>query len=401
MGYMTITMIALTAIAIVFGMLYGLRRGRNRSILRLILILGCVAGAIYLREPVIEFLMESEMAQDLINSLAKELPEGMQSVMMLIIGIVLNLVVYFLLFFVLRIVSWLIIFPIFKIFVKQEIDKKRLAGMFVGLIQGAVIAFAVLVPLNGLATQIDKVSQIKMEMPAQGQGGSGGEEQTGTEKPKDFSLELPEEVGLKEYIKSPLFLTYDKIGGWYFDMLTTVKTSSGELTFDDVSDMAIGVSNFMTLSTEIQQGFDSMKGTSLPAEKALNLKDLGENITEIGNNIDQMSDQAKGLLDSVISSMLGGESDISIDDLKLDSLGTAFTSLANYYDIGTVSQEDATAIVNGVVDNWALIDMFFESGTLIDMNGQDETLIKSALDELNLSDDNQIKSIKDMFGISA
>ena len=171
MGILTIVMIALSAVALVFGMLYGMGRGRNRSILRLILILGCIAGAIFLREPVVEFLMEIEVAKGetvfemLYGSIAGELPQGLSNFVVLLIGMIINLAIYFILFFLLRIVSWLILFPILKIFVKTEIDKRKGAGAIIGLIQGIVIIFAIVIPLNGLAIQVDKLSQIKMEMP--------------------------------------------------------------------------------------------------------------------------------------------------------------------------------------------------------------------------------------------
>ena len=171
MGILTIVMIALSAVALVFGMLYGMGRGRNRSILRLILILGCIAGAIFLREPVVEFLMEIEVAKGetvaemLYGTIAGELPQGFSNFAVLLIGMIINLAIYFILFFLLRIVSWLILFPILKIFVKTEIDKRKGAGAIIGLIQGIVIIFAIVIPLNGLAIQVDKLSQIKMEMP--------------------------------------------------------------------------------------------------------------------------------------------------------------------------------------------------------------------------------------------
>ena len=68
------------------------------------------------------------------------------------------------------------------IFVETEIDKRRGAGAIIGLIQGIVILFAIVIPLNGLAVQVDKLSQIKIEMPSSG-------EQTTQSQP--LSLEIP------------------------------------------------------------------------------------------------------------------------------------------------------------------------------------------------------------------
>ena len=395
MGYITIAMIALFAIAIIFGMLFGMARGFSRSLLRLILICGCVAGAVFLREPVINFVMEMEAVKGLINPILGELPPTYQQVVYVLLSAVLSIVVYFVLFFVLRLVSWLILFPILKIFVKSERRKLKLLGAILGLIQGAVIAFAVLVPLNGLIIQADKISNIKLEMPT-------GEESAG---PKAL-FEVPKEFGLKEYTSSAICLTLNDIGGWYFDMISTVKTNTGKLNFSDVSDMTVGVADIMASTTVIQEGFEKvMKEETTNEEKAQTFKDLGARISEIGGNFDQMSDDAKAFMNDLISSSLGESAgaDISVEELKLDSLGEAFTSLGNYYDDEKVNQTEANQIVNAIVENWAVIESVFaggtENGTLINMEGENEELFRNAINEL--ADDTQKEKIMEMFGVPA
>ncbi len=411
MGTISIIVIALTAVALVFGTLYGLKRGRNRSILRLILILGCVAGAIFLREPVIEFLMELDVVQELLQSLAGELPEAFQLYMLVLIGIVLNLLVYFILFFILRIVSWLILFPILKIFVKTEVDKRKGAGALIGLIQGIVIAFAVLVPLNGLAVQLDRISQVKMEMPAEGEG-SGGE-QAGAEQgnSEGFSLEIPEELGLSEYAESGLSNIFGTIGDWYFDMITTVKISEeANINFEGVCDVTISMAGIMSSMTEINDGIEMMKdnGTATDVEKAQKLSEVGSSLSQTGKTIDQMGKGSKLLLNYVIDSFgqqgEGGEegegegNSISLEELDLSLLGKAFTSLGNYYENGEVTLNEAQNIVNGLVDNWSIIESMLGSETLIDMQEESEEFFITALAQVEQSQKTKIMQI---FGIKA
>ena len=403
MGTMTIIMIALTAVALFFGMLYGLGRGRNRSILRLILIIGCVAGAIYLRQPVIEFLLNKTfVVQELIKAIASDLPANYQGVISILINILLSIVIYFVLFFILRIVSWLILFPIFKIFVKTEVDKRRGFGAIVGLLQGIVIAFAVIVPLNGLIIQVDRLSKVEMVMPAQNQGGSGGKEQTGSNEPKPQPiLAIPDDIGLEEYTKSGLASFFVSAGDWYFDMLTTVETPDGTLNFKDVCDMVISLPKIMEAQKDVQEGIKVIKdGKGTKEETATTLKDIGASLNEVGENFNEMKDVAKKLLDDVIS-IVAGENKIefSVAEIKIDSLGDAFISLGDYYENERVEKEDAQNIVNGLVDNWGILKTLYtqEIGLLIDMEEDNEANFVAALEGV---DEEKKAEIAKMFGIN-
>ncbi len=400
MGYITIAMIALIAIALIFGMLFGIIRGFKRSFLRLILVAGCVAGAVFLRETAVNFVLEMDAVKQAMNSVVGQLPQTYQKVVLVLVSIVLSVIVYFALFFALRLISWLILFPLLKIVIKRERSNLKFLGAIIGLIQGAVIAFAVLVPLNGLIIQVEKISNIKFEMPASGQD----ESVESSQGPKAL-FELPKELGLKEYTESAICITLTDIGGWYFDMLTTVKTETGNLNFNDVSDMTVGVADILASTTVIQEGFEKvMKEETTNEEKSQTFKELGAKISGIGGNFDQMSDDAKAFMDDLISSSLGESgvsANISVEELKLDSLGEAFTSLGNYYDDEQVNQTEANQIVNAIVENWSVIESVYaggtENGTLIDMEGDNEELFRNAINEL--ADDSQKEKIMEMFGV--
>ncbi len=403
MGIISIIVIALTAIALVFGTLYGFKRARNRSILRLVLILGCVAGAIFLRAPLIEFLMETNLAKDLLQSLTKEKPEGFQMFMLVLTGVVLNVLVYFIIFFVLRLISWLIIYPIFKIFIKTEVDRKRGWGALIGLVQGVVIAFAVLVPLNGLAVQLDRLSQVKIEMPADQGGGAGEQAGQNPNANKGFSLAIPEGLGLSEYVNSDFSKMFGTIGGWYFDMITTVQvTKDIALNFNDACDMTISMAGVMASTNEINKGIDSIKsGTATDKDKEDLLKTAGSTLSEVGENIDSMKEQAKELLKIIVEKFGSGEGEglnINLDEVDFSSLGKTFTSLGNYYENGRVTLEEAKNVVDGIVDNWSIIQPMISSGTLIDMNGESEEHFKTALEQV---EESQKKTIMEIFGITA
>lgn len=401
MGTMMIIMIALTAVALVFGILYGMGRGRNRSILRLLLIIGCIAGAIYLRKPVIEHLVENNMIKELLASLSSELPKNFQPVFSILLNLILSIAVYFVLFFVLRIVSWLIIFPIFKVFVKTEVDKRIGFGALIGLIQGIVVACAVLVPLNGLITQVDRLSKVEIVMPAQSQGGSGGEEQTGSNEPKPL-FALPEDIGLEEYTKSGLADIYNKAGGWYFDMITTVETSEGNLTFNEVCDVIIVTIDVFDVSQDVSEGFKIIKDAKgTKEETATALREIGTELKEDGTKINNLKKPEKALLNLFFAAM-SGEAEIKnfATNNNFDALGDAFISIGDFFEDGIVAKQDAQNIVNGIVENWSILEMMEidKTGLLIDMVDTNEACFVSALEGV---EEDKAKIIREMFGIGA
>ena len=236
---------------------------------------------------------------------------------------------------------------------------------------------------------------------------STGEESVEEPSAPKALLEVPKELGLKEYTSSQICITLNEIGGWYFDMISTVKTKTGNLNFNDVSDITISVADVLDSTTSIQQGLEKvMKEETTNDEKAQTFKDLGSKISSIGENFGQLSDGAKAFMDEIISSTLGENeinADISVENLQFESLGEAFTCLGNYYEDEKVTQDEASQIVNAIVENWAMIESVFaggiENGTLINMEGENEGFFRNAIEEL--ADDTQKEKIMEMFGVPA
>ena len=202
----SLIILILLAVALLFGMFYGLTRGRNRSILRLILILGCVGGAIYLTPIIKEILLELDTGNGKLGDmLGAMFGAGQENVPQEVIDMgntfmeAINLLLYVITFFLLRFTSWFILFPILKIFVRKDLIKKRGLGAIIGLIQGLIIAFAVLVPLNSALVKVNTLSGFEVEG-----------------KPL---IEVPKELGLDKYQDSQRSGVLDSIGGWYLDII--------------------------------------------------------------------------------------------------------------------------------------------------------------------------------------
>lgn len=410
MGYITIGMLALTAIALLFGTLFGMRRGRNRSILRLILIIGCVAGAIFLRPVLTDIIMGidtgdgtlAEMLASGFNQGEQAMPEAMQNLMFALVEIIFGLISYFIIFFVLRFITWILIFPILKIFVKKDLIKKRGWGALIGFIQGIVIAFSVLVPLNGLATTVDKLSKLEMEG-----------------KPM---IEIPAEVGLDKHTDSITGGIYDTIGGWYYEILTTAKLPDGkEITLNKTSDMLVTLMSVMPAIQEFNDCIEILNDKENPKttqEKIDALNTAGENIKEIGDYINGLDKDTiefiDGMLPELMKMMGGGEgegttpednpfSDLKISEMKLDQVGKALTGIATYIDkaennTGNITLEDAKAIVNGLANSPMIMDMFISEGMSIINIDECEELFREAISLTSLTEE-QKSSLETSLGL--
>ena len=362
MSYINLGIIGLTIIALLFGTLFGMSRGRNRAILRLILIVGSIIGAIFLRETISEIIMNIETGEGTVAEMItasmtegeEALPESMQTLMLAMIEIMFGLVSYFIAFFALRFISWIIIYPICKIFVKKGEKKRRGAGAIIGLVQGIVIAIAVVVPLNGLAGEFSKFPSDEMAIPA--------------------------EVGLEDYNTSGTYKVYDTIGGWYYDILTTVKTKDGKeinlsatcSAFGSMVEVGTGVGqmgeamdNLNTSGTTDQEKVDSLrKASDTLANASKSLENLDENSKEMLNDI---------LVD--LKDMIGSEGgsteafeDISLEKLNVESVAECLGSLATYIEkteitAEEVTQEDVDKIVNGLANSEFAVDLLIGDGT--------------------------------------
>ena len=417
MGYISLGILAFTGISLLFGWLFGLMRGRNRAILRLCLIVLSVIVAIVARKAVVGAVMNlnlgdgtvMEMITEALNSGETQLPQAIQDIVFALVEIIIGLVSFFVILLALSFVTWLIVFPICKIFVKKGAKKRVLAGGLVGLIQGLVISFVVCAPLTGIIIQVDKVSGVQM------QG-----------KPL---FEIPAEVGTDEYIASAPGKIYDATGSWFFDIVTSTKDASGKkVSIDDTCDVVVAVAGIADSVTQLTSKVDSMTSeTATPQEKVDTMKSVGDSLVEIGNSLENLSGDAQAIVNDLVSSvkeMITGDSeeplppeieelltDFKVEDLKLASAGHAINGIANYIEKTSdefettepVTQEDVNNIVNGLADNTFIVDLIAGEGEsapqIIEVSEENKALFENAVNNTTI-DEEQKNTLRELFGIA-
>lgn len=418
MGYISLGILAFTGISLFFGWLFGLMRGRNRAVLRLCLIVLSIVVAIFARETVVGIVMNLDLGgqtipdiiNEALNSGETQLPQAIQDIVFALVEIIIGLVAFFIVLLALSFVTWLIVFPICKIFVRKGAKKRVFAGGFVGLLQGIVIAFVVCAPLTGIIIQVDKVAEVQM------QG-----------KPL---FEIPAEVGTDEYIASAPGKIYDATGSWFFDIVTSTKDASGKnVSIDDTCDIVVAVAGIADSVTQLTSKVDSMTSeTATPQEKVDTMKSVGDSLVEIGNSLENLSSDAQAIVNDLVSSVKemitegSGETlppeieelfnDFKVEDLKLASAGHALNGIASYIEKTSdefeatepVTQEDVNNIVNGLADNTFIVDLIAGDGEsapqIVEVSDENKALFENAVNNTAL-DEEKKNTLREMFGIAS
>ena len=411
MNYITLGIVGLSVFFLGTGALYGMSRGLKRSSVRLSLVLISIVLAVLLRKTFVNIFMDISIGGETLNEVlvsalneGEALPPSMQNLVFALVEILIGLVAYFVIFAAINLLTLIIVFPILKIFIKKEEPKRKGFGAIVGLVQGAILAFAFCSPVTGLIIQVDKLSQVKMD--------------------GETLIEIPAEIGIEDYVKSFPCKVYDKTGGWFFDLLTTTKTDDGtKVSIEDTVDVVLTVTDIANTATELSDSIDLMTNATTPQEQILAMKNLGDSLIEIGNSIDSLSDDAKemvnGLIDSV-KDMLSkeGETDpaleealanFDINSIDLSGAGSAMKGIATYIEKTNpefanntpVTQEDVNLIVNGLAENnfvLAMISGGEETPVLIDATEHSDMFI-SAIEATSIpAEDKDV--LKAIFGLN-
>ena len=412
MGYLTLGVLALTVIALGFGALFGMMRGRNRAILRLALVLVCIVLAILLRGVATDIIMDinfggetiKEMLTESLTSGETALPESMQNLVFTLVEILIGLIAFFLLFFVLRLITWILVFPICKIFVKKGAKKRKGFGALIGLVQGILIAVTVWGPATGLVTQMNKLSKIEIQ----------GERM----------MEIPAELGMDEYVNSPFAKVYNALGGWLFDILSSTKTDDGKkVSIEDTCDVVDAIAGVSGAVTDLQKTIKLVGDeNATPQEQIDAMHSVGDLLIQLDTKLDDLSTDAKTLVNDLLNDakemLKDGETgeippevekifdDIDIDKLNLDSLGNAVKGIANYIrktaddytGSEVVTQNDADSIVNGLAGT-SLIFGLADMGKIIPIKTEHSHMFSTAVENTTLSAEDK-SVLRSLLGLS-
>lgn len=161
MNYIELAFWGITALALVLGVVMGAVRGTNRSVLRLILVLISVVAAFFMKDWLTNIILgikigENSIQQIIINQLGPKFAE-MGDTVIIMVKVLASVVVFLVAFYLLKLLTWLIVYPLCKLFVKKGKKKHAIIGGVIGLVQGVVIALCICIPLGGVVVQSNKL----------------------------------------------------------------------------------------------------------------------------------------------------------------------------------------------------------------------------------------------------
>lgn len=391
--------IIVSVFCVLVDTLLGLVRGRNRSLLRLGLVIASLVISLLIYKPITAAIMNVQIAGYSINmsileafrSSAASLPESMFNLVIALVQIILGVFVFIAVFLAVKLLTWLIAFPILKIFVRPEEKKNRGIGALVGFAQGFLVAIIICGCLSGFLTDVSKITQIEFD----------GEK----------VLELPKQIGAEEYTSSPAAKLFDVTGGWIYDIVSTTTDASGvKVSISSICNTATTVVN---VSDEITDAFASLENIEVSSTESI--KEIGDAFVTVGTAIENLDDDSKQLIDGLLDSakdLVASEygelpeeieavfDSIDVDDLKIKSAGEALNAIAKYAEEGTVTQDDVNDIVNGLADNMFILDMLGVDGeSLLEVDDVNADMFKTAIESTNLTQE-EINILKNIFGLN-
>lgn len=446
-NYIIVAITLLTFVPIVIGLLLGLMRGSRRALTRLILVLLCIVAAFLLCGTVTEKAVEIDISKYVggeapvtaVDYLVTMLGEEMQDVSEMIVPIamiLIKIVVFLLLFLVLLFLTWLIIFPILKIFIRPrtvkndrgEVVKKKkhsLLGAVFGIIEGAAVALVLCIVLNGVLANFNSIlalsngvndimQEIQSSQPQAMAAEGEGEGSDGTSEGPMAGIDLSSiQALLDEYNESGLGKLYNGIGTEPFNWLAQIKTADDEtITLNGQLEALNGIVDIAKEFVQIKNVdftdfYTGADGEDSPVKKLTNI------LTNVENIKKGLSEEASKTVTKLLK-MLGTKLGIDIDkyyNVDLAKEAKAFGKLSEYkdYDFTNKSEEEikeaAKDIVSALVDSDlimdALSDMEIDLGNGLNKEQRDE--IDKVLDDL-IADDTltqeQVDRLRDIFKLN-
>lgn len=424
MNYISLAIIALTAVPILFGALLGLLRGSRRALLRLILVIVCVALSFALCGTVTKSVMNvnidsfgGSVTEVVKDAMAEALPESMSDYALAIAQCLLQVFVFLLLFFATWFLTWLIVFPICKIFVKPKrvtdesgaevVKKHRGFGALIGAVQGVIVAVCVCIVFTGLLVQTNNILVSANEL-SQLQSGvetaSASEEGDVPEADTESGSGLQDVQGLiGEYVDSGLGKLYDKIGSKAFAYITQVELEDGtKITLSGQIEALRGV---VSMVKELL-GLQDLDFANLLQQG--NVEGLQALFNRLGDITDNLSDEAKATVNSMINSLgsqLGfGELDLDFTSVNFKKEGEIFVNLYQYNNKEDVSPDE---IIDEMVKSDIIISIL-EKQEGINLSSQLEEeqrdLLVDKINAMEASDDvpqEKIDAIRKIFGLTS
>ncbi len=397
---LTTVILGITLFFTVFGLLFGLMRGATRSIVRLITLGAGIAIAWFGRKAYVSAVMALEFDGKSINSMLEEaaaeagalaglfgsLLESLLTVLLFIIAVL-----------VMKFVTEVIFFIIGFFLPKPS---ARGAGALIGLLQGALIAFCICAPLNGLLCNCSQVLGA-LTTPI------GGEALLAEE---DLAELKKNGIDLEAYADSSIAKLYSSIGGDFYDALAASETEDGKNVSLSGTVEVVEAGIKFAGAMESISNIDMSNG--LTEENRSELRDTFKELDTIKDN---MSAEAKETINTMISTLVseaaGSEElppeiveqleNIDFGEISFETEGNLVLDFVDYAENGEESEVTITDLVNDLAESTLVLPML---ENMVEAEGNEVELPEAEKAEViaainNLDDADAQNTLRKLFGI--
>lgn len=331
---LSIAIIAIAGVAVLFGFLLGLKRGFDKSLIRIILVAVALVAAWLLREQITNWIMNITVSSG--KTVAQTITEAIPAdyanfadMILPIVKMITCVAVFIASFIILQFATWLIGLIVGVFFRRTN---ARLLGGVIGLVQGALVAFAIIIPLNGAILSTEKLTSLEIN----------GEQ----------PLNVQEYVDFTEYKESQVCKFVSKIGDGIYAQLASVKVESGERkNLDDQIDAFVAG---VKIAEQAQKFNEIDTSNGIDENNVAQIKQILADIDEIKGQLTPAQKSALNEMVAAASDALGltdSIADIDITEVDFTSEGAILDKALAYQNGEILDAEAAQELVNSLAES--------------------------------------------------
>lgn len=440
MDILSLIFIAIMAFIVLVSIIMGMVRGTLRSFSRLILVAGCAVVALLIFRKISNILLPKLLNINIAGSSIEQMLTEMFTDMNFVkekidqlINILFGVVVYLAIFGLLQFLSWLIIFPIIKIFIKKS-KKAKVATTFfggaIGVVQAIVIIFVFVMPIMGLSGSV--INVLAIEMPeAAGSSDSSASASTSYDYDDNNGDIILKSIGLKSasttiggkmplvdkidyvaYKESMLFRIVEKINGKYYTHVSSVVEGEEVLTLNgqiETIDSLVKIANNVTKTiNNIKDTLNTVEGE---VSEGLN-KGTVDEVKGLFNSLKliqgEMSEEARASANKLAkdaAASLGESYNINLDlsnvdimDADFDKESKIIEDVQKYQDMGEV---DVKEMVKDLSESTFILPVLENTEITVPTSAEQKVEVEAEIANLENEgmDAATISKLKKLFGL--
>ena len=378
MNTFAIAIIAGTLVTVIIGVLLGLLRGLKRSLLRLVLLALCFVLSLALCTAASDSIVNLKISdgktlEELLISGFSEGGKAVTDIVIPMVQIIAKIIAFIGLFGLLQFVTWVLVYPILKLILRPVLGRRvrsRGAGALVGVLSGALVAFAIYVPMNGLICEIGKLATVDLS----GVSGNAGDA-------KQF--EEIRATGITEYSGSDISKFYSSVGGAFYNSLSTVTDQNGnEVHLSTQIDALAAAAKFASKAATLKNVMNE-DGTVNTAS----IKEFAKALTEL----DELTPEAKQSLNAMVKSAteaLGDSVPESIKNLNIEQIdfkteGNLLVTVADVVEQeGSLENVDIRQVVDDLSKSTVILPALAESNVTLPVDEETKSKVDEAIADL-------------------